>query len=58
MDLACSVSIEALLSHGDGSDDPVDLTTWKPRRLAKDELLWVDVEAPDADTLGIIRKHA
>ena len=56
MHLACSVSIEALLSHGDGSDEPVDLTRWKPRRPAKDELLWINVEAPDADELGVIRK--
>ena len=44
---ACSVSIEAILWHGDGRDEPVDLAASKPRRLAADELLWVDAESPD-----------
>lgn len=49
------MSIEALLSKSDGSDESVDLSAWKSRPISKDELLWIDLEAPDADDLKILR---
>lgn len=52
---ACSVSIKALLSRGDGSDESVDLGNWGSRRLAKDELLWIDLELPSGDELAAVR---
>jgi len=41
------VTVAALLSRGDGSDELVDLATWDGRRrIAKDELLWIDLVDP------------
>jgi magnesium transporter len=37
------VSIHALLSRGDGTDELVDLAGWHRRRIGKDELLWIDL---------------
>jgi Mg2+ and Co2+ transporter CorA len=37
-----AVSIEALLAGPHGEDESIDLASWKPRRLADDELLWID----------------
>lgn len=48
------MSINALLSGADGADESIDLRVWKRRRLAKDELLWVDVEDPDAEEVDLI----
>lgn len=41
------MSINALLFGAGGADESIDLGSWKPRRLDDDELLWIDVEAPD-----------
>ena len=49
------MSIEALLSKGDGSDEPVDMAAWGSRRISKDELLWIDATAPGDDELQAIR---
>ena len=49
------MSIEALLSRADGSDEAVDLESMAPRRIAKDELLWVDLLAPTADEVTLVR---
>ncbi|MEO6295029.1 MAG: CorA family divalent cation transporter [Candidatus Limnocylindria bacterium] len=49
------MSIKALLSKSDGSDESIDLREWGSRRISKDELLWIDVEAPDAEDLKILR---
>jgi magnesium/cobalt transport protein CorA len=44
------VSIDALLSRGDGSDELLDLAAPGEQRIADDELLWVDLlDASDAD---------
>lgn len=44
------MSIQALLSAGDGSDVEVDLRVERMRRIRDDHLLWVDVTEPsDAD---------
>ena len=51
-----AVRIEALLSRGDGSDEPVDLEAWDPRDLAEDELLWIDLDAPDAEAVGVVQR--
>jgi Mg2+ and Co2+ transporter CorA len=49
------VSIKALLSGADGADETIDMRAWKRRRIAKDELLWVDAEDLDADERALIR---
>jgi magnesium transporter len=49
------VSITSLLSTGNGEDEAVDLRSWGSRRLRDDELLWVDVTAPDADEASLVR---
>ncbi|HJP70171.1 MAG TPA: CorA family divalent cation transporter [Candidatus Limnocylindria bacterium] len=43
------MSIEAILWHPDGRDEEIDLGEPKRRRLAKDQLLWVDLESADDD---------
>ncbi|HEX7172705.1 MAG TPA: CorA family divalent cation transporter [Candidatus Limnocylindria bacterium] len=51
------MSIEAILSRADGSDQPVDLGSWTPRKIARDQLLWIDLVAPTDDELSTVR-HA
>ena len=41
------MSIAALLSKADGTDEAIDLRDWEPRPLSKDELLWIDADAAD-----------
>ena len=41
------MSITALLSKDDGTDEPVDLADWNSRELSNDELLWIDVDAAE-----------
>jgi magnesium transporter len=48
------VSVRTLLSRGDGSDVPVDLTTWRPRKIRDSELLWIDVQAPTDDECTLV----
>jgi magnesium transporter len=50
------VSIRALLSRADGSDVDVDLADLGPRRVKRDELLWVDAEAVTTDELEAMRR--
>jgi magnesium transporter len=50
------VSIDAILSRADGSDEAVDLASWTPRKLSTDELLWVDLVAPSEDELAVVRR--
>ncbi len=50
------MSIEALLSKSDGSDETIDLRAWQSRMIASDELLWIDAEALDADEIAIVRR--
>lgn len=52
---ACPVSIQALLSGADGADESIDLRSWNRRTITKHELLWVDVQDPDADERELIR---
>ena len=40
------MSVEALLSSADGRDTRVDLQSWRTLRIASDQLLWIDLEAP------------
>jgi len=49
------MSIEALLSSGDGSDRAVDLREGAVDRIRDDELLWVDVSGDDESELRIVR---
>jgi len=43
------VSIHALLSRGDGSDEVIDLADWGAREIADHELLWIDLVDPSDD---------
>jgi magnesium transporter len=49
------MTIDALLSRGDGTDELVDLAGWDRRRIGKDELLWIDIVDPRSDELDTIR---
>ena len=48
------MSIEALLSSGDGSDVEVDLRAKRMRSIGDDQLLWVDVTDPTDDDLATL----
>jgi Mg2+ and Co2+ transporter CorA len=48
------MSVAAILSHHDGRDDRVDLSTWVPRRILPEELLWVDVTDPSPEDLDMV----
>jgi len=50
------VSIEALLSRGDGSDEVIDLAAEHLREIRDDELVWIDVVAPDEDEVETLRR--
>jgi magnesium transporter len=50
------VSISALLSRSDGTDEAIDLAARNGDRIAKDQLLWVDLEAPTSDELSLVRR--
>jgi magnesium/cobalt transport protein CorA len=50
------VSIDALLSRGDGSDQAVDLRGARSVAVADDELLWVDLVDPSADELDVVTR--
>ena len=51
-----AVSTRALLSHADGSDQPIDLRSGERARIGKDELLWIDLESPTDDELTVMRE--
>jgi magnesium transporter len=40
------MSVDALLSSADGRDTKVELQAWRTLRVATDQLLWIDLEAP------------
>ena len=48
------MSIDALLSRGDGSDEVIELATWDGRDIADDELLWVDLVDPSDEELKTV----
>jgi Mg2+ and Co2+ transporter CorA len=48
------MSVQALLSKADGTDETVDLGEWEARPLSADELLWIDVDAAD-DIDSVVR---
>ena len=48
------MSIDALLSRGDGSDEAIDLGGEDRVTIAKDALLWVDLLDPSAGELDIV----
>ena len=41
------MSVQALLSKADGTDETIDIGRWNSRPLSTDELLWVDADAAD-----------
>ena len=49
------MSIVAILSRSDGSDEEVDLATHARRTAKDDELLWVDLDGSDAGDLEAVR---
>lgn len=50
------MSVKALLSRADGSDEEVDLDRWQPRAMGEDELFWIDTEAPSDGELRAISR--
>ena len=48
------MSVRTLLSRSDGSDVEADLTTWRPRKIRDNELLWIDVQAPTDDERTLV----
>ena len=50
------MSIDALLSRGDGSDEAVDLREAHSLAVADDELLWVDLVDPSADEIEVVSR--
>lgn len=49
------MSIDALLSRGDGTDELVDLARWNGRKIGKDELLWIDLVDGTSDEAELTR---
>ena len=49
------MTIEALLARADGRDELIDLATWTPRRIPRDQLLWVDLVDPDERAIATVR---
>jgi Mg2+ and Co2+ transporter CorA len=47
------VSIDALLSRGDGTDEQVDLASWRRTKIAGDQLLWIDLVDPQPDEFDL-----
>jgi Mg2+ and Co2+ transporter CorA len=50
------MSTRALLSRADGSDEEIDLATWRPRAIRHEELLWVDAQDPDTTQREMIAR--
>ncbi|HEX2765748.1 MAG TPA: CorA family divalent cation transporter [Candidatus Limnocylindria bacterium] len=50
------MSVAAILSHADGSDEAIDIATWQPRPIRPEELLWIDATAPSADDVAAIAR--
>jgi magnesium transporter len=50
------VSIDALLSRGDGSDELLDLAGWDGREIPDDQLLWVDLVDASSDELRTVER--
>ena len=48
------MSIEALYSRADGSDELVQLEGWTGMPIPRDELMWVDVVDPTPDDLALL----
>ena len=49
------MTVEAILSRADGSDEAIDLASWRPRDIHRNELLWIDLTAPtqeEAETVS------
>lgn len=46
----------ALHLRGDGRDTEIDLDRWKSREIPHDELLWIDLTAPDDADVEAVRR--
>ena len=50
------MSIDALLARADGRDELIDLATWTPRRIPRDQLLWVDLVDAGDEEIATVRR--
>ncbi|HSI98771.1 MAG TPA: CorA family divalent cation transporter [Patescibacteria group bacterium] len=50
------MTIEALLARADGRDELIDLATWTPRSIPRDQLLWVDLIDPGDGDVATVRE--
>lgn len=50
------MTTEALLARADGRDELIDLATWTPRRIPRDQLLWVDLVGPDDEEIATAQR--
>ena len=50
------MSVDALLSRGDGSDELLDLAAWDRRQIAEDELVWIDLVDPSEEEMRTVVK--
>lgn len=50
------MSIRAIHLRADARDEEVDLAAWRNRRIPEDELLWIDLVAPDAGELEQVER--
>jgi magnesium/cobalt transport protein CorA len=50
------MTIEAILSDAEGDDERVDLARLSIEAVDDDQLLWIDLDQPDADELETVRR--
>ncbi|HEX6657210.1 MAG TPA: hypothetical protein VF065_03955, partial [Ilumatobacter sp.] len=50
------MTIRALLSRSDGSDELVDLAAWNAHKIPHNELLWIDAQAPSDDERALVER--
>jgi Mg2+ and Co2+ transporter CorA len=50
------MTIRALLSRSDGSDELVDLAAWNAHKIPRNELLWIDAQAPSDDERALVER--
>lgn len=49
------MSVRALHFRADGRDESVDVAAWRPRRIPRDQLLWIDLTDPTSEELADVR---
>lgn len=48
------MSVVALHLLADGDDEVIDLADWAPRKIPRDELLWIDTVSPSPDEVASV----